>query len=138
MGKELCSDIPGLEFSAALEAAASGATNTTVENGYFVAPFALKLKGAYLAMEEAATGAATNYFKVALINRSNTDAEMAAITFNATSVTCAAKGSVAMTVSATAASLLASKGDVITLNTTQAGTGKVYPKMHPILYFERQ
>ncbi len=138
MGKCKASDIPGLEFSAAMEAAASGATNTDQEVGYFTAPFDLKLTGAYLAMEAAMTGAATNYPKISLVNRSNSDAEMAAIEFNATGITCAAKGSVAMTISTTAADLLADKGDVISLVIAQQGSGKAYPISHPTLYFERQ
>jgi len=138
MGKKLASDIPGLEFGMVLEGAASGATNTDQEVGYFVAPFDLKITGAYISFKSAFTGAATNYPKMSLINRSNSDAEMAALSFSSTGVKCGAKDSVAMNLSDTAANLLASKGDVITYNIAQQGNGKAYPANYCTLIFERQ
>lgn len=140
MGKFMFADIPGNRFCIQQELA-SGATNTAQELCYFVPDKDIKLLGAYLAVEAAMTGAATNYPSFYIKNRGTAGAgttEMAVLDFSSTAVAIGSGDMGAFTNNATAASLLASSGEVISIGVAVDGTGKAYPKSHVTVWFEYQ
>ncbi len=145
MGKSLHADrvggASGLKIPVDLPALASGATNTDQEIASFVAGEDMKLRAAYIAFIAALTGAATNYPKFSIVNK-GTDGtgttEMASLSFSSTAVTAGASAPKAFTLSATAANLLISAGEIVAINVTQQGSGKAYPIGYPSAHFSLQ
>jgi len=141
MGKTLFADIPGNRFSVALEAAASGATNTAQSIGYFVAPANIKLEQVLGAFEAAWTGQATNFQTTSVVNLGTSGAGTTAMASLAWSSTDIAVGSGAVKeipLSSTPANLLASSGEVIIYKIAAASSGQAYPKHHVTLEFSYQ
>lgn len=145
MAKTLHGDIMGgaggFKMNVPLPALASGATNTDQEIAAFVAGEDMKLRAAYIAFIAALTGAATNYPKFSIVNK-GTDGtgtiEMAALEFSSTGITAGAGAPKAFTLSATAANLLISAGEIVAIKVAQQASGKVYPVAYPSAHFSLQ
>lgn len=130
MAKTLFGDrMAGFKLPINLGALASGATNTDQEIASFRAPHDMKLAAAYAVLIAALTGAATNYANFNIVNKGTAGAGttiMAALAFTS-GVEVAAEAPKAFTLSATAANLLISEGDVIAIAALHGGAGAVYP-----------
>jgi hypothetical protein len=131
MGKFLAADrMAGFVLPVSLGALASGATNTDQEVARFVAPHDMKLEAAFAMFISALTGAATNNIRFA-INNVSTDGdgttELAYLDFEGTAVTADVMEAVAFTLTSTAADLLISAGDAISIAAVHQGTGEAYP-----------
>lgn len=131
----------GFKMNVPLAVLASGATNTNQEIASFVAGEDMKLRAAYIAFIAAMTGAATNFPTFSLVNK-GTDGtgttEMAALAFDASTVTAGANAPKALTLSATAANLLISAGEIVSIKVLQGASGKVYPVGYPSAHFSLQ
>jgi hypothetical protein len=130
MGKTRGADnLAGVKFPLMFTEFASGATNTN-QDIQVQTPDYIKVEAVRLRMEAAMTGAATNYPKMSLVNRGTNGVgttEIAAISFNATSVVCASAGYVDLTLSTIAANLLLTPGEILSAVIAQQASGKVYP-----------
>lgn len=131
----------GFKLNVPLAVLASGATNTNQELASFVAGEDMKLRAAYIAFIAAFTGAATNYPKFSIVNK-GTDGtgttEMAALEFSTTGVTAGAGAPKAFTLSATAANLLISAGEIVSIKVAQQASGEAYPIGYPSAHFSLQ
>jgi hypothetical protein len=140
MGEKIHGDIPGMVQAFHTELA-SAASNATAQVGYFVAPCDIRLKQAALTFLAAFTGQATDHpsWNVTNLGQAGTGAvKMAERVFATTAHAVAAKCSIDLTLSDTAANRLASKGDIIVVNRAVVGDGKVSDKIWPTLIWEFQ
>ncbi len=108
-------------------AAASGAAG----GGCFYVPYDMKLNSAQLNWGAAITGTATNYFTISFFNRGSAGAGTVqwgtAIAYSSGGVTAAKATPVTVTMSSTAADLLFTAGDVLSIEITTTGTGLTCP-----------
>ncbi len=142
MGKTLFADrMAGFKLPINLAVLASGATNTTQEIASFVAPHDMKLAAAFIALIAALTGAATNHISFNVYNKGTAGTGttlMATLAFSSTAVTTAAGAPKALTLSATAANMLLSEGEIVSIQALPVASGQVYPICYPSVHFTLQ
>lgn len=121
-------DLPGTH-RLHIDVAGQATAGTVDEFAGIVVPFNCKVVGAYYTPKSVVTGAATNYFTGTVRNRGAAGAgtaQPASLAFS-NGVNAPAFQATALTLSATAADLNLSAGDVLTVEKLVTGTGLAMP-----------
>ncbi|MBM3302017.1 MAG: hypothetical protein FJY85_18965 [Deltaproteobacteria bacterium] len=87
------------------------------------------------------TGQATNFPTFSLRNIGSAGAgtvDLASLAFSSTGVTAASRAPAAMTLNTTAANLEVASGETVLFKILQTASGKVYPKVTAVGWFEYQ
>jgi hypothetical protein len=111
---------------------------TDDEWGIFIADSNLSVVGAKWTPKAAVTADATNYFTVNLVNRVAGAGSTSIATRAYSATNSVAMTPEDMTLSATAANLLISSGDLISVSKTHAGTGLAMPAGLVVVYVRRR